>query len=166
MLDFEYRTEITINASPESIYDIVSNFSRHQELAGSGEIKTIRQVSRGPFGVGSTFEAGESVRMAGGQSMDLKAVSIVVTHDRPRSLSWVNNPAVGEQVRRIQWWFNLEPQGSGTRVMHEVEVDWGNIKSPQLQGLRDNYEQVRAGIVRDGMRKTLDNLKRVAEQRK
>jgi len=35
-----------------------------------------------------------------------------------------------------------------------VEVDWGNLKDPQLQGLRDNYEQVRAGIVRDGMRKT------------
>ena len=166
MVDFQYREEATINASPEAIYDIVSNFSRHKELAGSGEINTIRQVSEGSFGVGSSFEAQETVRMAGGQTMDLKAVSTVVTHDRPRSLSWVNNPALGESIRRIQWWFNLEPQGSGTRVAHEVEVDWGNLKDPQLQGLRDNYEQVRAGIVREGMRKTLQNLKRMAEQRR
>ena len=46
--------------------------------------------------------------------------------------------------------------------MHEVEVDWGDIQQDMLKGLRDNYEQVRAGVVRDGMAKTLDNMKRMA----
>ena len=164
MPDFQYSKDITINASAEAIYDIVADFNKHKELAGSGELNTIRQVTTGPFGLGSTFEFEETVRMEGGQTMDLKASSTVVANDRPNSLSWIVNPALGEQIRRIQWWFYMEAQGSATRVSHEVEVDWGNLKDPQLQGLRDNYEQIRANIVRDGMGKTLDNLKKAAEQ--
>ena len=73
------------------------------------------------------------------------------------------NPALPEQVRRIQWWFNMTPQGNGTKVTHECEVDWGDITHEMLVGLRDNYEQVRAGVVRSGMDKTVANLKRMAE---
>ncbi len=46
--------------------------------------------------------------------------------------------------------------------MHEVEVDWGDLQTEMLKGLRDNYEQVRAGVVRTGMDKTLENLKGMA----
>ncbi|MCH8226240.1 MAG: hypothetical protein IIC97_10270, partial [Chloroflexi bacterium] len=68
---------------------------------------------------------------------------------------------LGEQIRRIQWWFRRSPQGGGTKVVHEVEVDWGDIQEEMLKGLRDNYEQIRAVVVKDGMVKTLDNLKRM-----
>ena len=87
---------------------------------------------------------------------------MVVTYDSPNSFSWIVNPALGEQIRRIQWWFRMSSQGGGTKVVHEVEVDWGDIQQDMLKGLRDNYEQVRAGVVGDGMAKTLDNLKRMA----
>ena len=43
MSDFQYSKDITINASSEAIYDIVADFNRHKELAGSGELNTIRQ---------------------------------------------------------------------------------------------------------------------------
>ena len=56
----------------------------------------------------------------------------------------------------------MSPQGGGTKVVHEVEVDWGDLQTEMLKGLRDNYEQVRAGVVRTGMGKTLENLKRMA----
>ena len=49
----------------------------------------------------------------------------------------------------------MEAQGSGTKVSHEVEVDWGDITHEMLVGLRDNYEQIRAGVVRSGMDKTV-----------
>ena len=49
------------------------------------------------------------------------------------------------------------------RLFYEAKVGWGNLKDPQLQGPRDNYEQIQAGIVREGMEKTLRNLKRMAE---
>ena len=72
----------------------------------------------------------------------------MVTFDAPNSFSFVVNPALLEQVRRIQWWFNMSPEGDCTNVSHEVEVDWGELTHEMLVDLRDNYEQVRAGVVR------------------
>ncbi len=162
MIDFAYSTEITVNASPQAIFDIVCNPSRHVELAGSAELNSMRQEPAGPVGTGTHFHAEETVKMADGSGMDLTADSIVVTFDPPNSFSWIVNPALPEQVRRLQWWFRMSPEGGGTKVVHEVEVDWGDLQTEMLQGLRDNYEQVRAGVVRTGMGKTLENLKRMA----
>ncbi len=164
MLDFSYSTESTVNASPQVIFDIVSNPSRHIELAGSGELNKVSQDPAGPVRTGTRILAEETVKMADGSGMDLTADSIVVTYDPPKSFSWVVNPALPETVRRIQWWFHLSPQGSGTKVVHEVEVDFGELQNEMLKGLKDNYEQVRAGVVRTGMAKTLENLKRMAEK--
>ncbi len=162
MLDFAYSTEATVNASPEKIFDIVSDPSRHVELAGSDEVKKVTITPQGAIGLGTKIAAAEVV-VIGGDSMDLTAESVVVTYDRPKSFSFVTNPALPETVRRMQWWFRLAPDGQGTKVTHEVDLEWGDIQTEMLQGLRDNYEQVRAGYVRDGMKKTLENLKRMAE---
>ncbi|PKB79683.1 MAG: hypothetical protein BZY88_12040 [SAR202 cluster bacterium Io17-Chloro-G9] len=162
MVDFAYSTETTINASPQAIFDMVSNPARHAELAGSGELNTVRQEPAGAVGTGTHLLVEETVKMADGSGMDLTAGSVIVTYDPPKSVSWIVNPALPEQVRRIQWWFRMSPQGGGTRVVHEVEVDWGDIQDEMLKGLRDNYEQIRAGVVREGMGKSLANLKRMA----
>ncbi len=122
----------------------------------------MRQEPAGPVGTGTHFLAEETVKMADGSGMDLTADSIVVTFDSPNSFSWIVNPALGEQVRRLQWWFYMSPQSDGAKVVHEVEVEWGDIQGEMLKSLRDNYEQVRAGVVRDGMHKTLENLQRMA----
>ena len=163
MIDFSYSTESTINASPQALFDIVSDLSRHAELAGSRELNPVRQEPAGSVAVGSHLHAEETVVMADGSTMDITAASVVVTYDPPKSFSWIVNPQLGEQVRRMQWWFTMSPQGGGTKVVHEVELDWGDIQNETLRGLVDNYEQVRAGVVRDGMSKTLGNLKRIAE---
>ena len=39
-----------------------------------------------------------------------------------------------------------------------MEVDFGELTDPMLISFRDNYEAGRAGYVRDGMKKTLENL--------
>ena len=41
----------------------------------------------------------------------------------------------------------MTPESDGTKGPHEVEVDWGNLTNEMVIGLRDNYEQVRAGIL-------------------
>ncbi len=163
MPDFSYSSEIVINAPAQAIFDIVSNPAKHAELAGSNELNTIRQSPAGPVGLGTHIIAEEKVMMADGTGMELTADSIVVTYDAPNSFSFVVNPALPEQIRRIQWWFNMSPEGTGTKVSHEVEVDWGNLTNEMLVGLRDNYEQARAGIVRSGMDQTLVNLKGMTE---
>jgi uncharacterized protein YndB with AHSA1/START domain len=163
MADFSYSAEISINASPQKIFDIVSDPARHAELAGSNELNTVRKEPSGPVGLGTHILAEETVVMADGTTMDLTADSIVVTMDAPKSFSWVVNPSLPQQIRRMQWWFNITPEGEGAKVSHEVEVDWGNITHEMLVGLRDNYEAVRAGVVRAGMDQTVVNLKGIAE---
>ena len=160
MLDFQASKEISVKASPEAVFDIVSDFTKHAELAGSGEVLRIRKLTEGPVGLGTMIEADESINV-GGQQMDFPAKSIVVTCDAPSTFSWIPIPPF--PMRRIQWWFNLIPQEGGTRVVHEVEVDMGEPTDPQLKALKDNYEQLRAGVIAQGMDKTLENLKRAAE---
>ncbi len=156
MADFHYSTEATIPASAQSLFDIVANFPGHSKLAGSDEVMSISLVTSGPVGFGTVYEAQEKVRM-GEDSMDVGARGVVVNYDPPNTLSWINT-AIGVPLRRIQWWFHFKPKGSGTKVIHEVEVDFGELTDPNLIGLRDNYDTVRAPHVQNGMIKTLENL--------
>jgi len=161
MADFSYSTEATINAPADKIFGIVADPNKHVELAGSDEIKKIT-VSPGPVGVGTKINA-EEVVIVGGDPMELTAESTVVTYEPGKAFAFVVNPALPEWVGRMQWYFDLAPDGSGTKVTHRVEVDWGPITHEMLIGLRDNYEEIRAPYVRDGMDKTLVNLKKKAE---
>ena len=87
MLDFAYSTETTVNASPQAIFDIVSNPSRHAELAGSKELNKVSQQPTGPVGTGTHILAEETVKLADGSGMDLTADSVVVTCDPPNCFS-------------------------------------------------------------------------------
>jgi hypothetical protein len=93
--------------------------------------------------------------------MDVTADSVVVTCDTPTTFSWIVNPVLPDRLRRVQWWFHFTPEGDGTRVVHEVEVDFGDLQDEMLKGLRDNFEQVRAPVIRAGMDSTLQNLSRM-----
>ncbi len=156
MADWQHSTEATIQASAQSLFDTAADFAGHPTLAGSDEVMSISLVTSGPVGFGTVYEAQEKVRM-GEDSMELGATGVVVTYDPPNTISWINAPP-SVPLRRIQWWFHFKAEGSGTRVVHEVEVDFGELTDPNLIGLRDNYETVRAGHVRNGMAKTLENL--------
>jgi hypothetical protein len=163
MPDFSYSSQITINAPAQKIFDFVSNPANHAKMAGSEELNKITQEPAGAVGLGTHIMAEETVMLADGTGMDVTADSIVVTFDVPKSFSFIVNPVFPEQVRRIQWWFNLSAQGDNTILSHEVEVDWGNLTNEMMIGLRDNYEQIRAGVVRSGMDKTVANLKSMIE---
>ena len=77
MTDFSYSAEITINATPQAIFDIVSDPANHARLAGSEELNKITQSPAGPVGLGTHIMAEETVMMADGTGMDLTANSIV-----------------------------------------------------------------------------------------
>jgi hypothetical protein len=164
MPDFAYRTEATIDASPKALFDIVSDLSRHTELAGSGELKTVTQIPSGAVETGTLFLAEESVKLADGSEMDVTADSVVVVCDKPTTFSWIVHPGLPDRLRRVQWWFHFTPTDDRTRVVHEVEIDFGDLRDEMLKGLRDNFEQVRAPVIRVGMDRTLENLTRMAAQ--
>ena len=162
MPDLHAQKETDIKASPEVVFDILSDITKHNELAGSGEVLTIRKLSDGQVGLGTVFEADESINIAG-QTMEIVATSVVVVYDPPNSISWI--PAPPFPTRRIQWWFHLTPQDGGTHVVQEVEVDLGDPTDPELIALKENYDDIRAPDVVGGMVKTLENLRLMAESR-
>ena len=125
MIDFQARKEISIKAPPEVIFDIVSGLTRHSELAGSGEVLSIRKLTEGPVDLGTMIEAQEHIEL-GEEVMDFAARSVVVTYDAPKTISWIPVPPL--PTRRIQWWFHLTPDGQGTRVVNEVEIDLGDAR--------------------------------------
>jgi hypothetical protein len=162
MADFAYQTKATIDAAPKVLFDIVSDLSLHVELAGSGELKTATMKPAGAVEMGTRLLAEESVKFADGSEMDVTAVSVVVASHTPTTFSWIADPILPDRLRRVQWWFHFTPEGDRTHVVHEVEIDFGDLKDEMLKGLRDNFEHVRAPVVRAGMDRTLENLRRIA----
>lgn len=57
----------------------------------------------------------------------------------------------------------MEPQAGGARVTHEVQVDMGLI--PNLLFFVP-YRLMRAGTISKGMTRTLENVKRLVEEKK
>jgi hypothetical protein len=155
MLGFKHREESIVKADPAEIFAVVSNLNQHAELAGSGEVKALRQVGDDPLGVGARFEADEEITMMG-RTTKMTATSQIVEYDPPNLVSWTSMPSVPPKPRRIQWWFRLAPADGGTRVMHECEVDFGRGMNLLLRG---PYALMRGGAVKRGMRTTLLNLR-------
>ena len=60
---------------------------------------------------------------------------------------------------------HLSPEGAGTKVVQEVEVDLGEPEDSMLQALKANYVSMRGNDVAAGLEKTLTNLKQAAERR-
>ena len=87
--------------------------------------------------------------------MEFAAKSVVVAFDPPNSFSWIPVPPI--PIRRIQWWYHLSPEGRGTKVVHEVEVDLGEAR--EMFGGTEAYNSTRGADVIRGMEKTLQNLK-------
>ncbi len=158
MADFHVSKDTTIDASPEVIFAIVSDLTRHKQLAGSGELVDIRKVTPGPIGLGSVVEANESIQL-GDRRLEFLARSIVVTFNPPKTISWIPTPPL--PIRRIQWWFRLSAAEQGTKVAHEVEVDLDD-EAFDMFGGAENFGKTRGADMARGMDKTLENLRRAA----
>ena len=159
MSDFQANREISINAPPETVFGIISDFARHKELAGLGELVNVRKLTEGPVGLGSMIEASESVHM-GDQVIELSTTSVVVGCNPPNIFSWIVVPPFS--LRRVQWWFQLTQQGAGTKLVHETEVDLGEA-AEQFGGV-ETFKAGRGADIATGMQKTLENVKQAAEK--
>ena len=159
MSDFQANHEISINAPPETVFGIISDFTRHKELAGLRELVNVRSLTEGPIGLGSVIEADESVQM-GPNTIELSTKSVVVAYNSPNKLSWIVVPPF--PLHRVQWWFQVTQQGESTTLLHEVEVDLGEA-AEQFGGV-ETFIASRGEALSTGMQKTLENVKQAAEK--
>ena len=160
MTDFRVSKDTIIDASPEALFAIVSDLTQHKQLAGSGELVDVRQLTSGPMGLGSVVEVNESIQL-GDRHLEFLARSIVVTFNPPHTISWIPTPPL--PIRRIQWWFRLSKAEQGTKVAHEVEVDLDDEAFDMFGGV-ENFAKTRGADMAQGMDKTLENLRRAVDR--
>jgi hypothetical protein len=141
---------IEINASPEVVYELVSDLPRMGEWS--------------PENIGGEWQDGGSGNVgdryighnkAGDRSW---SVPVMVTiADRGRCFEFVTRPDEGPYVR---WTYRLEPNGSGTRVTEIWDVEQ---MPPALQSLSQEQLDERSRNTEAGIAATLAGIKAAAE---
>jgi uncharacterized protein YndB with AHSA1/START domain len=131
--------ERTIPASPDAIFDLLADPTRHREIDGSGTVREAKQASQ-RLELGSKF--GMSMKMGVPYSM----VSTVVEFDENRLIAWqTRGPGpIGRHVAGRIWRYELEPVEGGTRVRESWDIR--------------HESAVTKPLVRTGAKKTRQNM--------
>jgi uncharacterized protein YndB with AHSA1/START domain len=139
--------------APEPLWEIISDVTRHPELAGSGEVVQTELLTPGLLVQGSRFQSRQNMR-----GMRYRTISHVVACEPPRRLAWQiglpGTPPFGQV-----WQFELTPQaGGGTLVEHGVALPYALLQAWPVTLLTDQGMQNEAAT----MVPTLRNLARLA----
>jgi uncharacterized protein YndB with AHSA1/START domain len=105
--------ERVIPATPEAIFDLIADASRHPDIDGSGTVKQVKAGGPARLSAGATF--GMSMHMGVRYSM----VNTVVEFEDNRRIAWKAAPGglVGRFAGGRIWRYELEPvEGPPTGV--------------------------------------------------
>ena len=142
--------ERVVPASPQAIFALLSDASRHREIDGSGTLVGVEPGAPEHLSLGSTF--GMSMKMGIGYSM----VNSVVEFEQDRRIAWKATPA-GALAGRLGggriWRYELEPTDGGTLVRESWDL------SRDKQGMV--LKRVLAGRTRQSMEKTLERIEEI-----
>jgi hypothetical protein len=149
-------------ATPDAVFAVVADIASHHTLAGSGEVLAISRPPDHGWEIGSTFGADEAIRI-GPFTRRFTATSEITEFDPPHVLAWTSTPDTGPKPRRIQWWFRITPDPlAGTRLLHEVEVEFGGAVLNRVVG--PIYGLLRGRAIARGMSSTVRNVAGRAEE--
>ena len=138
-----------IAAPPEKIFDLLADPTRHQEIDGSGTLRTAKEGAQ-RLTLGSRF--GMSMKMGVPYSM----VSEVVEFEENRRIAWqTRGPgAIGKRAGGRIWRYELEPQDAGTLVRESWDIRQESALSKPLVKLG-------GGKTKANMEKTLARIAEV-----
>jgi hypothetical protein len=144
------EASIDIHASPEAVYDLVSDLPRMGEwspenIGGEWQDGGSGQVGDRYIGHNRTAERAWSVPV------------MVTIAERGRCFAFVTRPDEGPYVR---WTYRLEPSGGGTRVTEIWDVEQ---LPPAMQSATQAQLEARARYTEDMLIKTLAAIKATAE---
>ena len=147
-----------LTAPAQTLFDIVSDVTRHPELAGSREVQQVELVSSPPLRVGSHFRSWQRIGM-----MRYRTRSFVQIYEPPLKFSWLSGLGFRRPPFGQLWGFEFEPLGDGssTLVMHSMAVPVPFLPIPPFMAIADRGARHEA----DNMRPTLTNLAHMAAAR-
>jgi hypothetical protein len=144
------EASIEINASPEAVYDLVSDLPRMGEWS--------------PENLGGEWQGGGSGQVGDhflGQNRagerTWSAPVMVTQAERGRCFAFAVGPDESPYVR---WTYRLEPRGAGTRVTEVWDVEQ---LPPTLQSWTQDQLAERVRHTEDMLTKTLAAIKKTAE---
>ncbi|MCS7059983.1 MAG: hypothetical protein RMN25_02355 [Anaerolineae bacterium] len=147
-----------ITAPAQKLFAIVSDVTRHPELAGSGEVMRVEWVTPPPIRVGSEFRARQQIGLA-----RYSTRSFVQVYEPPYRFTWLSGPGFRKPPFGQLWGFEFQPQGDhpSTLVLHSMTVPVPLLNVPPLSWIAD------AGARHEtrNMLPTLENLARMAQAR-
>lgn len=166
-LMFATQTSATSNASPETVYDLIADLRAHLEWSGerasNDQFKLLSlEAPEGPAAVGTTFSSSGS---AGKDTFHDR--SVVTEASRP-NVFVIETDARLERKRAETWEahfshrYDLQPQGSGTRIVYTDTVERVNYVPYWLKPWARAVFRI---YVNRADRKQLQNMARLAEER-
>ena len=129
---------VTVNATPQQIFDLLADPSKDGEIDGSGSIQNAQSSAPERLAMGAKF--GMDMKIG----VSYKITNEVVEFDEPHRIAWRH---FGGHV----WRYILEPTDGGTLVTEQF--DWNTSKSQLLMRVMNYPAKNRASI-----EKTLERL--------
>lgn len=150
---FTYSESIRINASPQQVWDVVTDIGRTGEWSPICRTCWWKEPATGPE-VGAWFhgrnEAGDQV---------WETESLVVAADEPKEFAWM---VAGNAVR---WSYVLTPEGDGTTLTESWAVQPAGFEAFR-EMFGDDWEaqlEVRREAALSGIPATLKAIKKIVE---
>jgi uncharacterized protein YndB with AHSA1/START domain len=149
--DRELRAETTIDATPDRVWSVLADLSRMPELSP----ETVRMV---PLGRGGLRTGQWYLGINRRKAVVWPTRNVVADVQPGRSLAWDTRSS------GARWIYELEPEGSGTRVVHRRPVPHGLTRLAKVFGaLALGGGDEHADELEAGMRQTLARLKAAVE---
>jgi uncharacterized membrane protein len=145
---WESKVEIDIKAPVSEVYRYLADFPRHREWS-SAEMSYLKQLTPGPIGVGSEFEAGET---APSRVVTFSRITAIEPNKRVAWHSWFRN------LMAADWEFLLSEREGGTHVVQRSLWEPGNV------GMAMFHRLVRRRQIPFENRRSLERIKAAVEQ--
>lgn len=142
---------VEVAATPEHVWAIVSDFSRHPELAGSEEVLAMRL--HGPLAAGTTFDS--DVRT--GEVGSFSPRCVIEAVEERRRLAWVSlfpleEGETEDHQIEVHWSVDLDATSTGTQPSHTVHIPPPKAGADELAALFARTDRITT--VRHGMERT------------
>ncbi|MBM6590947.1 SRPBCC family protein [Brevibacterium sp. RIT 803] len=126
MTDTMITASRTLDASTDSIFDVLSNPENHALIDGSGMVQSDDKTDR-ITGVGQVFSMNMNWDKLGG---DYKTDNHIIGFEQNKLLAWKTAPS-GKQPPGWEWVWELTPQGPDATEV-KVTYDWSAVTDKEI----------------------------------